>query len=301
MFRQRRQGTAFAAVALLVACGEAAPPPAPDPAPPPGTSARLDIVDRAIEHHGGDLFEQSRVRLTVTSQSGSFDVDSTIDGNRFEYVIRSSDGADGREYRRNNTTLEVAEGGAPIDMDEEARRKAESSVNQRMYFLFLPWKLNDPGVFKEDQGLEEWHGRLLHRVRVTFEPGSSDGASSAYIYWFDPDSARLEQFAYDYGNGTGLRFRTLRNYRRIGGLLFHDADNFGLNTPDGGLTVDAINPAWVAEALPLVSRIELRDIDVQRLETDLSDATSGHAPGSAARPPSQPAPPLPTVSPAACP
>ncbi len=256
---------ALAAAAALLACAGAEPVSEPRPVAPPGTSDRLEIVDRAIEHHGGDLFESSRVRLTVASRSGSFDVDSTIEGDRFEYVIRASAGDDEREYRRDNSALEVTEGGDPMDMDEREQVRAESYVNQRMYFLFLPYKLNDPGTFKEDQGLEEWNGRQLNRVRVTFQAGSSDGADSAYVYWFDPETARLEQFAYDYSAGTGLRFRTLRNYRRIGGLLFYDADNYGLNTPDGGLTVDDITPAYVEEELPLVSQIELRDVDVEHL------------------------------------
>ena len=256
---------ALAASAFLLACAGAEPVSEPRPVAPPGTSDRLDIVDRAIEHHGGELFEHSRVRLTVASRSGSFDVDSTTDGDRFEYVIRASAGDDEREYRRDNRALEVTEGGDPMDMDEREQVRAESYVNQRMYFLFLPYKLNDPGTFKEDQGLEEWNGRQLNRVRVTFEPGSSAGADSAYVYWFDPETARLEQFAYDYSAGTGLRFRTLRNYRRIGGLLFYDADNYGLNTPDGGLTVDDITPTYVEEELPLVSQIDLRDVDVEHL------------------------------------
>ena len=254
----------LAAAALLAACTAPDPEPEPRPAPPPGTSDRLDIVDRAIEYHGGELFERSRVRLTVASRSGSFDVDSTTDGDRFEYVIRTANASDGRVYRRDNTMLEMTENGEPMEMDEVAQVRAESYVNQRMYFLFLPYKLNDPGTWKEDEGLEEWNGRQLHRVRITFAAGSSAGADSAYIYWFDPETARLEKFAYDYSEGTGLRFRTLRNYRRIGGLLFYDADNYGLNTADGGLTVDDINPAYVEEELPLVSRIEHRDIDVER-------------------------------------
>ena len=256
---------ALVAAALLLACAGAEPASEPRPTAPQGTSDRLEIVDRAIEHHGGELFESSRVRLTVASRSGSFDVDSTTDGDRFEYVIRASAGDDQREYRRDNAALEVTEGGEPMEMDETEHVRAESYVNQRMYFLFLPYKLNDPGTYKEDQGLEEWNGRQLHRVRVTFEPGSSAGADSAYVYWFDPETARLEQFAYDYSKGTGLRFRILRNYRRIGGLLFYDADNYGLNTLDGGLTVDDITPTYVEEELPLVSRIEHRDVQVEQL------------------------------------
>lgn len=260
----RTPAPAVAVISVLVACTGPAPDPAPRPAAPPGASERLEIVDRAIEHHGGELFEQSRVRLTVASRSGSFHVDSMVDGDRFEQRIRNANESNEREHRRDNMALQVTEDGQPMEMDETEQARAESYVNQRMYFLFLPYKLNDPGVYKEDQGLEEWNGRQLHRVRISFEAGASDGANSAYVYWFDPESARLEQFAYDYSEGTGLRFRVLRNYRRIGGLLFYDADNYGRNTPDGGLTVDDINPAYVEDELPLVSEIELRDIDVER-------------------------------------
>ncbi len=265
--RAAMPATLVLAAALLAACTGPDPEPEPRPAPPAGTSDRVEVVDRAIEFHGGALFEQSRVRLTVASRSGSFDVDSMADGDRFEQRIRASNGSDELEYRRDNAVLEVTVGGQPMEMDETERARAESSVNQRMYFLFLPYKLNDPGTYKEDEGHEEWNGRRLHRVRVTFEPGTSDGADSAYVYWFDPETGRLEQFAYDYSEGTGLRFRVLTNYRRIGGLLFYDADNYGLNTRNGGLTVDDINPAYVEEELPLVSRIELRDIHVERTGT----------------------------------
>jgi len=260
----RTPAFAVGAISVLVACAGPEPEPEPRPTPPPGTSERLEIVDRAIEFHGGELFEQSRVKLTVASRSGSFDVDSMADGDRFVQLIRASNGADERLYRRDNMALEVTEGGRPMEMDETEHARAESYVNQRMYFLFLPYKLNDPGTWKEDQGLEEWNGRRLHRVRITFASGTSDGADSAYVYWFDPETARLEQFAYDYSENTGLRFRILTNYRRIGGLLFYDADNYGLNTRGGGLTVDDINPVYVEEELPLVSQIEHRDITVER-------------------------------------
>ena len=41
---------------------------------------------------------------------------------------------------------------------------------------FLPYRLNDPGVYKQDLGLERWGDRELHKVKVTFEPGSSNAA-----------------------------------------------------------------------------------------------------------------------------
>ena len=83
----RTPAFAVAAISVLVACAGPSPNrrPAPRrrPAPPNGSK----IVDRAIEFHGGELFEQSRVKLTVASRSGSFDVDSMADGDRFEQLI----------------------------------------------------------------------------------------------------------------------------------------------------------------------------------------------------------------------
>ena len=55
---------------------------------------------------------------------------------------------------------------------------------------------------------------------MTFAAGSSTDAEDEYLYWFDPETARLEQFAYSFqGRPGGLRFRRLDNYRRVGGIL----------------------------------------------------------------------------------
>ena len=227
---------------------------------------RLDIVDRAIEHHGGDLFESSRVWLTVSSRSGSFDIATRMAGKTFEHEITATKDGETTVHRQTNDSLTLTVDGQEQPLSEERERtRAQSYVNQRMYFLFLPYKLNDPGTYKEDLGLEEgWGDKPLHKVRVSFEPGTSDGASSQYMYWFDPDSAELVQFAYDYSEGTGLRFRKLFNHRRVGGLLFYDAQNYGVNTRSGGLSVNLVTPEYAKAELPLVSTIELSDIRVER-------------------------------------
>ena len=66
-------GTIVAAVAVAaVACG-----PAPAPGPP-----LPEIVEKAIAYHGGDLYERSRIRMTISSLSGSFDIEAMRDGGR---------------------------------------------------------------------------------------------------------------------------------------------------------------------------------------------------------------------------
>lgn len=237
------------------------------PAAAADKTTRLDIVDRAIAHHGGELFTNSRVRLTVSSRSGSFDIDAKLDGDSFDYRVieRDEDGEEAKVHRRTNDLLSVSIQGKQQSLSKVEATRAESYVNQRMYFLLLPYKLNDPGVYKEDLGLEEWDGRSLQKVRVSFEAGSSDGADSHYMYWFDPETARLVQFAYDYQQGDGLRFRKLIDHRSIGGLLFYDAENYGKNVPDGSLSVDSIDPEYLRNELPLVSTIRLSAIEVDRV------------------------------------
>ena len=70
--RRAAVGALAAAVAVSAACGGAA---APDPNLPA-------IVAQSIAYHGGALYESSRMTMTITSLSGSFDIEATRDGAR---------------------------------------------------------------------------------------------------------------------------------------------------------------------------------------------------------------------------
>ena len=225
----------------------------------------LPIVDRAIEFHGGDLYRATETRLTVSSRSGSFHLVSTMDGDNFDHTVsgKNRDGLE-RKVRQTNTSLDEWLDGEAVELDTESRNRAQSFVEARVYFPFLPFRLNDSSVWKEDLGLEDWNGRKLHRVKVTFDADSSNSAHDEYVYWFDPKTGRLEQYAYSFGTGRergGLRFRPLQNYRRVGGILFADVVNLGVNG-SGELSVDLLDPAYVAAEMKEVSRVSLSDIKV---------------------------------------
>lgn len=258
----------------------------PEDSATPGDSPkqdRLAIVDRAIEYHGGDLYQASQTRLTIRSRSGSFEIVSRMDGDVFEHQV-SGTTAQGQTHRARatNDTVERWLNGDAVELDAEAAQRARDFVNARIYFPFLPFRLNDPGVYKQDLGLETWGERSLHKVKVTFEPGSSTDASDEYLYWFDPETARLEQFAYSFANNPrsgGLRLRRAFNHRWVGGLLFFDAENWGLNGA-GDLKVDAITPAYVRESFDKISTVVLEDIHVEALESPAADTTG---PGATAQ------------------
>lgn len=219
--------------------------------------ARLPIVDRAIEFHGGDVFTASTTDLDMCSRSGCFHVTAAMNGGLFDFTVTEE--AKGRRVRLTNDSLERWQDGEPVAVAPEEEARWRSFVFQRVYFAFLPFRLNDPGVLKEDLGVVDWNGRPLHRVEITFAAGSSAGADSHYMYWLDPETGRLEYFAYDYADG--LRFQKATNYRRVGGLLFFDRENAGLNAE--GLSVGAIDPTYVSDELRQISTIELRNISVR--------------------------------------
>jgi len=232
----------------------------------PAEEARrpLEIIERAIAFHGGERYENSETRLRICSRSGCFKVRSRVEGGLYDYEAEGKVGESSRRVRITNESVERWEGGEPVAVEPGDEQALRDWVMARVYFPFLPYRLGDPSVQQHDLGLERWAGRELHKVKVTFERGSSTDADDAYLYWFDPKTGRLEQFAYSFeGNPGGLRFRRAKNYRRVGGILFFDQENWGVEGE--GLSVDQITPNFVDRKMRRVSEVELRGLEVQPL------------------------------------
>ena len=243
---------AIASLAATAACGTSSA----DPDLP-------DIVARAIEHHGGDLYEGSTISMTITSLSGSFQIDATRDGGQFEHVV-TDPARDGRPERRvelTNDGVQEWRGGQELTLDAEGERRARAFADARVFFPLLPYTLKGGDIHFEDRGLETWDGRELQRMKVTFTPGTSNDADDAYTFWFDPETGRVEQFGYDFDNG--LRFRKATSFQRVGGVLFSDQENYAV---DGGkVPVDTLTPEYVAESMRLLSTVVISDVTVEPL------------------------------------
>ncbi len=222
---------------------------------------RLAIVDRAIEQHGGELYRHSETELDLCSKSGCFQVTARIDGDQWAYTISGKSGDSQLRVHSAHDALIVQRDGAEEAVAADPQRFHDWAM-ARVYFCFLPFRLNDPSVFKQDLGLVDWDGRRLHQVKVTFQAGTSTDAGDEYMYWFDPETARLEYLAYSYDdNGGGLRFRRAVRHRRVGGVLFFDQENHGIDGP--GLSVDAIDADFVRDSMRHVSTVRLEGIEVR--------------------------------------
>ena len=235
---------------MVISCNSAGP------AAPPGAP---EIVEKSIIFHGHDVFQSAALSLTITSLSGSFHIDSTREDGRFEYVVTDPN----RQRRVRLTNDSVAEWRDDVEasLDDEDERRARAFVDARVFFPLLPFTLNGGDIHFEDLGLDEWDGRDLHRVKVSFTPGSSNDASDTYMFWFDPDTGRVEQFGYDFSGG--LRYRKAVAFNRVGGILFSDQENYAI---DGDrIPVDMLSAEYVAENMSLLSTVTLSDIEVESL------------------------------------
>ena len=243
-------------------------------APPPATAAarealtnRSEIVRRSIEHHGGEIYRHSEASLELCSKSGCYQMTVRTAGGLYSHEVSGPYRGRTRTVRSDNDSVAAWRDGEPLVTLSSGRQGLRDWAMQRIYFVFLPFRLEDPSVLHEELGTEAWSGRPLRKVKVTFIAGSSTDAEDEYLYWFDPETARLEQFAYSFqGRPGGLRFRRLSNYRRVGGILFFDQENLGIEGPE--LTVDQITPDFVGQRMRQVSQIELRGIKVQPLTAE---------------------------------
>lgn len=231
------------------------------------------VVAKAIELHGGDLYESTESAFDIASRSGTFRVEVRRDGGLYRQVVE----ADTPEGRRRVT---VTNDGVELSIDGRLRPVPEGEVQRwrdhvaaRVWFPYLPYGLAGDGVYTHDLGLEEWPSpagegggtRELHKVKVTFQPGTSTDADDEYLFWFDPETGRLEQLAYSFAGG--LRFRTAKNFRRVGGILFADHENHGIDFEEGeSRSVDEITPKMVKEEMEHISTVELRGIEVREVE-----------------------------------
>ena len=244
--RVSRNLSATILLMVLGACG----------APPPDVPK---IVAKAIDFHGGAIYASARITMTITSLSGSFHVETIREGGRFVHVVRNVAGPVERQVRLTNDTVEEWRDGVAVALDQESERRAKAFVAARVFFPLLPFTLDSADVRFEEHGLDMWNGYELEKVKVMFNAGTSNGANDNYMFWFDPDTGRLEQFGYDFG--AGLRLRKPVEFNRIGGILFSNQDNYAIDGVD--LMVDLLSPEYVADEMHLLSNVIISDITVE--------------------------------------
>jgi len=214
-----------------------------------------EIVSKAIEVHGGDLFKQTKVSFTFRGKRHS--VDQNDQGYVYDRVFEE-DGDKIKDVLENGVFKRYING-EDSGKSERQLSRAFEDVNAVSYFAMLPYKLNDGAVIKQYQGEVQIKGARYDKVKVTFKgEGSGDSPDNVFYYWFNQKTGFMDFLAYDKG---GNRFRSAYNQRVVNGIRFADYVNYS----GGEYTANALeeyDQLFDKDKLKELSRIVLEDVEV---------------------------------------
>lgn len=227
--------------------------------PAPELPGAQDIVDRAIEVSGGELYKNSRISFDFRGYHYKMEPHSR---NRVLKRIRIietdtiTDIKEGENFKRLlNDSL--------VTVPDSMAIRYSNSINSVHYFAYLPFGLNDPAVNKKLLGEVEVDGLPYYEIQVTFDrKGGGKDYEDVYVYWFNKKTFKPDYLAYSFeSDGGGLRFRKAFNERYVGGIRFVDYYNF---RTDRELHPSVLDSIYMAGKLEILSKIELRNIEVNR-------------------------------------
>lgn len=216
------------------------------------------IINKAIEAHGGDAYQNVAVAFNFRDKAYTI----KLDGGNFEYSRSYTDGKGLIHDVLNNDGFTRTIDGKPITLSEKDKSKYSNSLNSVCYFTLLPNGLNDPAVKKSMIGLNKIDGHKYDVVHVGFEQeGGGDDFEDEYVYWVNKKTSTIDFFAYSYQvNGGGMRFRVAKDPIEIGGIRFQNYVNYKYEKDDA--TLDSLPFYYVQDKLTKLSEINNTDITI---------------------------------------
>ncbi len=221
------------------------------------------IVDQSILVAGGENFEDTEIEFQFRNREYGY----KKVGGKFEYMRLFKDSASVIRDVLTNDGFAREIDGIPVEVPDTMAVKYSNSINSVIYFALLPYGLNDPAVNKEYIGESMIKGKAYHKVRVTFnQEGGGEDFQDVFFYWIGRDDSKIDYLAYTYlTDGGGIRFREAYNERYIDGVRFVDYINY---KPSGEIGFEEIEQSYLNNGLTELSKIELRDIKVNKLDLD---------------------------------
>ena len=220
------------------------------------------IIDKAIQAHGGSLYENSIIAFDFRNRHYVVERDHGI----FSYHRIFHDSVGTYHDILNNDGFQRFLNDREIEVDAEWARRYSNSVNSVAYFALLPFGLNDPAVNKSFLGEEEINGDNYFKIKVTFDQeGGGEDHEDVFVYWLNKNNYRMDYFGYYYiSDGGGSRFREAINQRVVNGLLFSDYHNY--KGPDDLIAVEEMAELYKNGKLEKLSDINLENLEVKRFD-----------------------------------
>lgn len=217
-----------------------------------------DIIDKAIETHGGDRYDNLHVSFTFRKKDYRIKLNQGL----YEYS-RSFTDANGEVYDLlNNEGFTRTVNGESVTLSEKDKSKYTEALNSVCYFTLLPRGLNDPAVKKSMIGINKINGVKYHVVHVSFnEEGGGVDFEDQFVYWINQETHTVDFLAYSYKvNGGGVRFREAIDATEIEGIRFQNYINY--KHEDKTITPDSLPFYYVQGQLKKLSEIKNENVKV---------------------------------------
>ena len=218
-------------------------------------------VDQAIAFHGGAAFDSTSLQFIFRNRLYK----RQRKGGRYQYERIFTNPDDSTEQVHDvltNDGFSREVNGQPSAVEDSMAFKYSNSINSVIYFALLPYRLNDPAVFKKYLGESTINGKTYHKVQVTFaEEGGGKDFEDVFHYWFDKETHQMAYLAYSYlTDGGGIRFREAFNPRRVGGILFQDFVNYKM---DKTLPLESADSLFASGKMEKLSEIVLEEVKME--------------------------------------
>lgn len=182
------------------------------------------IVNRAIEVHGGQLYDNADYSFVFREKKYRF----KNNGANYAYssAIQQGDSLI-KDVMINNDVKRYINTKQQSLSTEDAGKYGEA-VNSVIYFATLPYKLQDASVHKTFVEETTIKGKKYEVIQVTFgQDGGGKDFDDEFHYWINKQTHKIDYLAYNYRtNDGGVRFRAAFNTRVVDGLTFQDYINY---------------------------------------------------------------------------
>ena len=216
------------------------------------------IIDKAIETHGGDRYDNLHVSFTFRKKDYSI----KLDQGSYEYTRSFTDTNGDVHDILNNEGFTRTINGEAVTLSKKDLSKHKESLNSVCYFTLLPRGLNDPAVKKSMIGINKINGVKYHVVHISFnEEGGGVDFEDQFVYWINQETHTVDFLAYSYHvNGGGVRFREAIDATEIDGVRFQNYINY--KHEDKTITPDSLPFYYVQGQLKKLSEIKNENVKV---------------------------------------
>lgn len=219
-----------------------------------------EIIDKSIKAYGQQYFANSSFSFVFRDKNYSV----TRKDDKYTYVRTFNDSSNYiQDILINSTDFTRTINGDTIDLDAEWTNRYRNSVNSVLYFVQLPFTLNDPAVKKTYKGKANISGDDFHVIQVTFvKDNGGEDFDDEFYYWINDKNSMMDYFAYKYStDGGGVRFREAFHRHKKKGILFQNYINY--EAPVGVPLAD-LPALFETDQLKELSRIEQERVQVFR-------------------------------------